>query len=320
MIDVDDFRKKQILFVIPMEGDKLSFSNDNVVVKDKDGGIKHQSTCYRLFMICIVGGITITSGLIQRAKKFGFSICFMTQSLKVYEVIGARLEGNTLLRKGQYTYDEINMGRYIIQNKIKNQKAALIKQRSKLEYVKEGISLLDKYIAEVSNKQSIMEIMGVEGNASKVYFARHFNNVQWNGRQPRIKRDYVNALMDIGYTILFNFIDSVLSVYGFDVYYGIFHRSFYMRKSLVCDMVEPFRVIVDYQIKKSINLGQFREEDFEIYNGKWSLKWKCNGKYVSIFMGTILEYKEDIFKYIQSYYRAFMKMKPIDEFPVFEYK
>ena len=91
MLNANDFNKKQIIFLIPKDGDKLTFSNDNIVVKDKNGKIKYQSTCYRLFMLCIVGNVSITSGLIQRSKKFGFSICLMTTSFKVYEVMGARM-------------------------------------------------------------------------------------------------------------------------------------------------------------------------------------------------------------------------------------
>lgn len=63
MLSISDFQKKQIIFLITSQGDKLSFSNDNVVVKDKNGTIKHQSTCYRLFMICVIGNISITSRL-----------------------------------------------------------------------------------------------------------------------------------------------------------------------------------------------------------------------------------------------------------------
>ena len=70
MLNANDFSKKQILFLITSQGEKLSFLNDNIVVKDKEGKIKHQSTCYRLFMICVVGNISITSGLIQRSKRF----------------------------------------------------------------------------------------------------------------------------------------------------------------------------------------------------------------------------------------------------------
>ena len=60
--------------------------------------------------------------------------------------------------------------------------------------------------------------MAYEGLASKLYFRNHFNNVLWIGRKLRIKRDYVNAVLDIGYTILFSFIDALLSCYGFDTY------------------------------------------------------------------------------------------------------
>lgn len=74
MLNANDFKKKQIIFLFTNEGDKLSFLNDNIIVKNKEGEIKYQSTCYRLFMICVVGNISITSGLIQRSKKFGFSI------------------------------------------------------------------------------------------------------------------------------------------------------------------------------------------------------------------------------------------------------
>ena len=63
--------------------------------------------------------------------------------------------------------------------------------------------------------------MAYEGLASKLYFRNHFNNVLWIGRKPRIKRDYVNAVLDIGYTILFSFIDALLSCYGFDTYCGV---------------------------------------------------------------------------------------------------
>ena len=73
----------------------------------------------------------------------------------------------------------------------------------------------------------------------------YFDNVQWNGRKPRIKSDYVNVVLDIGYTMLFNIVDAMLQVYGFDTYYGVFHKCFYMRKSLVCDIMEPIRPIID---------------------------------------------------------------------------
>lgn len=288
-----------------------------IIVKNKEGGIKYQSTCYRLFMICVVGNISITSGLIQRSKKFGFSICLMTTTFKVYEILGARMEGNTLLRKHQYEYTENDIGRKIEQNKIKNQSQILKNIRGKNQIMKEGIELLDKMVVQLEQQLEYLEVMGIEGNAARVYFSRVFDNVDWKGRKPRIKNDYVNVTLDIGYTMLFNIVDAILQVYGFDTYYGVFHKCFYMRKSLVCDLMEPIRPVVDYQVRKSINLGQCKENDFEVVNNRWCLKYKSNPQYIQFLMNAILEYKDDIFLYIQQYYRFFMKRKSVSEIPVF---
>lgn len=99
--------------------------------------------------------------------------------------------------------------------------------------------MLDDMTRLLDNELDYLEIMGIEGNAARVYFPRIFDNVNWNGRKPRVKNDYVNVTLDIGYTMLFNLVDAILQIYGFDTYYGVFHRCFYMRKSLVCDIMEP---------------------------------------------------------------------------------
>ena len=318
MLSANDFSKKQIIFLFTNTGEKLSFSNDNIVIKDKEGKIKHQSTCYRLFMVCVVGNISITSGLIQRRKKFGFAICLMSTTFRVYEIIGSRMEGNTMLRKRQYEYTQNDIGRKIEQNKIANQMDTLKNIRKKTEEIKEGIEFLQDMIDKLNEPLNYLEVMGIEGNAARVYFTRVFNNVKWNGRKPRIKNDYINVTLDIGYTMLFNIVDAILQIYGFDTYYGVFHKCFYMRKSLVCDLMEPMRPIVDYSVRKAINLEQCKKEDFEVYDNRWVLKYKMNSKYIQFLMKDILEYKDEIFVYIQKYYRFFMKMKSVEELPRFE--
>lgn len=122
----------------------------------------------------------------------------------------------------------------------------------------------------------------------------------------------------MGYSMLFQIVDAILRTYGFDTYCGVLHTDFYMRKSLVCDLIEPMRPIIDLQIRKSINLGQCKEEDFEVYNYKYQLPWKNSPKYVAFLMEAIIDRKDEIFLYVQQYYRAFMRNKPYNEFPKFE--
>ena len=318
MLDKNDFSKKQIIMIFCNNGEKISFRNDNLIVKDDQDKTKLQLTCYRIFAVFVIGNITISSGLIQRAHKFNFSILLFTNSFRLYDIIGSADRGNTYLRRNQYQYSSIEVPRHIVYNKILNQQALLKSVRYKSDYLKESIEKTAKYISELKNADSIQSVMGYEGSASKIYFKAWFNNVLWNGRKPRVKCDITNSLLDIGYTVLFNFIEALLSIYGFDLYVGVLHREFYMRKSLVCDLVEPFRPIIDKQAKISLNLRQFSEDQFMIQNHQHILKWEYSPKVISIFLKAIMEYKTDIFLYIQKYYRCFMKSEEIEKYPVFE--
>ena len=148
MLTTPDFMSKKIAIIFPKDGDKLSFKNDNLIVKEENGKIKLQVSCYKIFAVFIVGGFTITTGLVERSKRFGFSILFFTTTFKIYETINFKMEGNTLLRKKQYTNDNsIEIGKQIIINKIENQRDTIKKLRDISNA--EGVILLDNNIAKL---------------------------------------------------------------------------------------------------------------------------------------------------------------------------
>lgn len=318
MMSVPDFKQKQIVFALLNMGEKLSFKNDNVIITDLDGKIKHQSTCYRLFALFIVGHISITSGLLQRSKKFGFSITMFTYGFIPYGTWQYKTEGNFLLRAKQYSYDGIEIAKHLVKNKIYRQIHYLQKRRDKSDELKDAISHLYHYV-DILEKESLdfKELLGLEGVSSRLYFSHMFDNIEWNGRMPRAKRDIANLLLDIGYMKLFHIIDAMLNLYGFDTYKGVYHKEFYQRKSLVADIIEPFRSIVDYTLRKAFNLGQINVDDFDYIDGQYRLFGDKAKPYVALFLNAILEYKDEIFVYIQQYYRAFMREKPISAYPMF---
>ena len=315
MLTRPDFIKKKIVLVFANDGDKLSFKNDNLVVTNKDNEIKLQLTCYSLFAVFLIGNISITSGLIQRSKKFGFSILLFSSSFKLYSSISFMLEGNTMLRMKQYTTTKSTViAKQIIINKIKNQRDTLKRLRNK--DIANAIENLDLAIQRLSNNDyQINEIMGLEGTTAKVYFNRLFKELGWNGRQPRIKKDEINLFLDIGYTALFNYLEALLNLYGFDIYKGNLHQEFYSRKSLVCDIIEPFRPIIDYKIRKMIKLGQTKNYEYIVKQDRYNLSWKDSSNFLGDILREITNYQENIFIYIQQYYRWFMKEQNIDTFP-----
>ncbi|MEW6527945.1 MAG: type V CRISPR-associated endonuclease Cas1 [Spirochaetota bacterium] len=317
MLSLPDFMEKSIVICFTTEGQAISFKNDNVLVKDKEGKIVLQHSCYRVFSLWIVGNTTITSGILQRSKKFGFSIYLFSYSFKIVGVWNASAEGNFLLRQKQYNYEALDIAWHLVTNKIKNQISLLTGIRCKTEEEKKTIKEIEGYLNQNFNDLDLKKILGIEGITTKLFFTIWFKDVPWYGRKPRTKIDTTNTILDIGYTYLFNIIEAMLNLYGFDVYRGVYHRNFYQRKSLVCDVVEPFRCIIDKKVKNAYNLGQIKPKDFTNYHGRYLLNIDKNRQYTSWILEEIMKYKKDMFLYIQKYYRAFMREKPITQYPEF---
>ncbi|MBN1896513.1 MAG: type V CRISPR-associated endonuclease Cas1 [Candidatus Aenigmarchaeota archaeon] len=318
MLGRPDFMAKQMLFIESDNSKKLRLKNSNIILTDENNEIILQHPCTKIFMVFILGEFSITSVLIKNAKKYAVPIVFLNYNLKPYFSILPDNKGNFLLRKKQYANsNDLEIAKHIVSNKVKNQINLMNSLRYKTTKEKNNISKIKELYRQISHVQSSQELLGVEGTASKLFFETYFKNLDFNGRKPRCKDDIFNLLLDIGYYYLFNFIEANLELYGFDTYCGFYHKLFFQRKSLVCDLVEPFRCIIDRRIRKSFNLKQINKDDFYFKNGQFYVKREFNKKYSKLFLKEILLYKEKIFLYIQSYYRSFIKGKEIDSFPVF---
>ena len=320
MLTAPDFKEKQVAFALLSRGDRLSFQNDNIIIRDEEGKIKHQSTCYRLFALFVVGHISISSGLIQKCEKFGFLLILLNHNLKFYGIWGEENKGNTLLRKKQYSFQNFDIAKYLVVQKIYNQLANLKELRNKSELEKQAINQIQYNLEGLENlqKPDLQVLLGIEGRSAKSYFQAYFIGQSWQARRPRVKHDTTNTLLDIGYTLLFNLFDALLVSYGFDVYQGVYHQTFYQRKSLVCDLIEPFRPIIDKAIRKAYNLNQINEKDFWKKQGQYILYGEKAKPYVTLLLQAILERKMGIFFFIQRYYRSFMRDKSIEEYPQFK--
>jgi CRISP-associated protein Cas1 len=315
MLSYPDFEEKQIVFMESEDIKNMTIHNSNVMVK-KDGETINQVPLAKIFAIFLVGNATFTSTLIQKLIKHGAIIILMQKNFSPYCVIGGETEGNFLLRTKQYNIDNnLKQSQWIVENKIVNQLLLLKEKRQKNDKDKKDIQSLKNLKESILNIQNPQSLLGIEGSAAKIFFQNYFYNYKWRGRKPRTKFDEMNTLFDIGYTYLFYFIEANLRLYGFDIYKGFYHTDFYQRKSLVCDIMEPFRCIIDKSLYKMHSLKQFDEKDFEVKNGEYHIKKGCGKKYSQIFLENIMKHKEEIFKYIQSFYRNSMKEE--EKYPQF---
>jgi CRISPR-associated protein Cas1 len=312
MISLPDFKEKQMLIVRAEWGARarLSFQNQNIVFS-KDGVVVNRISCHRVFAVFVVGDISITTRVMSNAAEYGVSLFFLKNNFDVYGSLVAKADGNYLLRMKQYSLSpeqELAMSKAIVLNKAANQKF-LLHERGK------GVGFADGVEDRVKILQDNQELLGVEGELSRKFFGEYFSEIDWRRRMPRVKPDVPNFLLDMGYTFLFNFVDALLRLHGFDTYKGVYHKLFFQRKSLTCDIVEPFRCLVDKQLLKAYNLKQVHEKDFLVADGKVVLPFDKNQKYSLIFSEMIMDHKEEIFAFVHGFYRHIMDAK--NEMPHF---
>lgn len=275
----------------------------------------------KLLALFIIGHITVTTPLIEKCKKYGVALVVMKPNLRPVFFWANSAEANYLLRKRQFDYrtEDLTVAKAIVYNKVLNQKSALLKTRKKDELTINALELCEASLNTLLNTTDYNQLMGLEGTIAKSFFSAYFQNQNWKGRHPRMKSDVINVTLDIGYTILFNFMECFVRMFGFDLYVGVYHRLWFKRKSLVCDLIEPFRCLIDHTTLLAFNRKQFSEKDFTLIKQEYRLKYERCADYYKVFYDTLIAHKTDFFKFVQQYYRCFMGCKTAKDYPLFEF-
>lgn len=274
----------------------------------------------KILILFVVGNISITTPLIDKCKQNGVALIVVKPNFRPVFYWSDPSEGNYLLRQKQYSYEDSNieLAKYLVLNKIQNQIKLLENTRKKDEHTLKAIDSCH-YTCEIIQAATDYDaLLGLEGAASKLFFGAYYQDCNWKGRMPRVKPDAINATLDIGYTILFNYIESMVRLFGFDVYVGVYHKLWFKRKSLICDLMEPFRCIIDNAVRNAFKRKQFKSSDFTVIQKQYRLQYGKNSEYTKVFFDAIIKYKQEIFSFVRDYYRSFMKGS-YDNFPVFSY-
>lgn len=307
MLSTNDFLEKQFLVINSDEYRNLCLKNENLAIY-KFKRLINQISCHKIFCIFVISDCTITTKLVNRLLEFWISIYFLSTTLKPKFVIWNVLEWNYILRQKQYSLtNDIQLSRIVVNNKISNQQTLLKKIREKDENLKSWIKRLEEALIFVDNCKDTDSLRWIEWNCSKIFFSLYFKNAWWLKRMPRTRFDIINLLMDIWYTFIYNFVESNLNIYWFDIYKWFYHKLFFERKSLVCDLVEAFRCLIDEKIKKMYNLWQVKEDDFIFTKWEYWLKIDKRWYYIENLLEPIIENKQSIFEYVKWYYKFLMK-------------
>ena len=244
-------------------GTSLNKDNEAFVIHHKDG--KQRIPPDGIKSIQISRGAQITSDAVIFAIEKEIEILFLDNAGNpIGRVWSSKYGSVSTIRKGQleftFSKEAVSWIKEIICQKIENQQAMLLtfKTENSLqsEGVKKSVQRLEDYRMKIKNLSGDIipdiaaTIRGWEGLSSKIYFNTLNLFIpdiyKFKERSQHPAYDVVNAMLNYGYGLLYGKIEGILIKSGIDPYIGILHRDDYNRPVLVYDIIEKYRIWVDY--------------------------------------------------------------------------
>ena len=100
-----------------------------------------------------------------------------------------------------------------------------------------------------------------EGHAAKIYFNALF------GKEFTRSRDIaINAALDYGYAILLSAFNREVCANGYLTQIGLHHENVFNQFNLSCDLMEPFRPIIDKAVLEMMPEEMTTEIKRTLYN------------------------------------------------------
>lgn len=261
----------------------LSLNRDNEAFVITKKGERHRIPVDDIKSIQISRGAQITSDAVMLAVEHEIDVMFMDKGgHPIGRVWSPRYGSISTIRKGQLNFTSSHAAlewiKEVIMQKMENQQALMLLLQPRdtgLERErKRNIDRIEDYRIKVNKLEGEMvsdvapTLRGWEGQASRIYFATIIKYLpeefQFEQRSQHPAMDVANAFLNYGYGILYGKIEGALIKAGIDPYIGILHRDDYNRPVLVYDVIELYRIWVDYVVFTLLAQNGITEECYSI--------------------------------------------------------
>lgn len=250
--------------VLNTYGVSLNRDNEGFVITTSDG--KQRIPVAGIDSIQISSGAQITSDAVLLAVENEIEIIFVDrQGNPMGRLWSPRYGSVSSIRKGQLNFTAshaaVDWIKDVLIRKIGNQQALMLLFGSDGQSgvsVQKNISRLDDYQSKIRslNGDIVNDIApmlrGWEGQASRIYFSTINmylpEKLRFESRAQHPAFDVTNAFLNYGYGMLYGRIEGALIKAGIDPYIGVLHRDDYNRPVLVYDVIEIYRIWVDYVV------------------------------------------------------------------------
>jgi CRISPR-associated protein Cas1 len=168
----------------------------------------------------------------------------------------------------------VRVSRAIVSGKIMHQRKLLLRAQRQLRDADLAVILgrMRLLSEQTARAQDLDTLRGVEGMAAALYFGQFSKllknrDLAFSGRNRRPPRDPVNACLSFAYALLGTIAETEVLRSGLDPLVGFFHQPLEGRPSLMLDLLEEFRPMMDTLVLRLINRRQLGPLDFERRGG-----------------------------------------------------
>lgn len=255
------------------QGAVLSKKGNNLQVS-KDGQVLSSVHFIETSAVYVFGNVQITTQVIGDLLKRGIPLCYFTYGGWFIGMTTGLNHKNIDLRKAQFRVADnriksLALSKHFVTGKIKNCRTMLRRNHTSPSRI--ALDGLKKCIDACSGASSISELLGIEGEASRIYFSqfdgmlkqKEVTGFRFKERNRRPPTDPINAILSFTYALLATQASVILQAVGFDPLCGFYHQPKYGKPSLALDMMEEFRpIIADSVTLEVINNKEISEGDF----------------------------------------------------------
>ncbi|MBV6506953.1 MAG: CRISPR-associated exonuclease Cas4/endonuclease Cas1 fusion [Syntrophorhabdaceae bacterium] len=236
--------------------------------------------------ILISSAVKLSSAALQLAVEHNIDVVFLDKFGAPFgRLWHAKLGSTTRIRRGQLvastSADGLGYARRWVQQKLDNQIELLTTLANKRPAKQEQLGVYIRQIQvirgklqafEIKNENAADALRGLEGTAGRIYFeALSFvqpEQFPFQGRSRQPAKDEFNCLLNYCYGVLYGLVERACMLSGLEPYLGFFHADNYNKKSLVFDLIEPYRIWAEETTVYLFSQRQVRKEMFDkIQNG-----------------------------------------------------
>ncbi|WP_295387727.1 CRISPR-associated endonuclease Cas1 [uncultured Thiodictyon sp.] len=258
--------------LVATEGSLLSTSNGRLHIATPEGQT-HEQPFAALGAVLLIGRQRITGPTLTAALEAGVPIHFASRGGSYQGVLSHQWPGPDgaalWLRQRELLSNPpfaLPLAREVVSARIHNQ-IEVLRQRARtdteLDQALERLRTLPERVATVGG---LAELNGVEGLAAAHFFQGIVRILPaefgFSNRRRRPPPDPFNALLSLGYTMVYQRADAVLRAAGLLPSQGFYHQGHGRHAALASDLMECFRHLVERQALSMINRGELKPTDF----------------------------------------------------------